>query len=462
VEDRQFEGLWWLPEQPGTTVGGVLTFSNRKPILLSLIGSLGPIESFGQPVSHSVILGVTKNSKFVTLLNCQKTGGQLSAPGYISEEYSPRTVLVGGHFQAAEEVKFHCLQVKYENLAEWIGVSGFTLAPTPDQEGKYQFSYSFPPRLTAKTTKGDVTVEYTLQQSGDRLSEMRMRQFVSLKIETGVDMGLDDWHTQFLQPIQNLLTLGMGEPTRATELIGFSPTVTSESDKGAQETPVEILYRQISERSDQRRRLAPEMLFTLSDIADVFEQTMEGWLRVAEDLDSVCNLFFGTRYAPQMYVQQRFLSMAQAAESYHRRRIRNAVLGEQDHQRRMSAVLESTPPEHRVWLQDLLAYSNEPRFAARIRELFSRTARVLDPLLPKKKKFVSTVVASRNYYTHYDTSLRDRAAHGTKLFFVAEVLSVVVQACLLAEMGISYERQVELFRRSPRYQMILDARNELE
>jgi DNA-binding transcriptional MerR regulator len=190
------------------------------------------------------------------------------------------------------------------------------------------------------------------------------------------------------------------------------------------------------------------MLFTLGDIADDFQSVMERWFAISDDLETVCNLFFGVQYTPTLNLENRFLNVVQAVESYHRRRMKNEVLPKADHKRLKSAVLSKVDAEHKIWLEGLLAYSNEPRLEHRIRELTEKAAEVINPLVTNKEEFARKVKDTRNYLTHYDKHLKDKAARGVELFWLTQKLSYLLQACFLIELGLPLEKCAKLLHRN--------------
>ena len=64
------------------------------------------------------------------------------------------------------------------------------------------------------------------------------------------------------------------------------------------------------------------MLFTLPEASPDISRVMRHWFAKQARLRPVFNLFFGTRYHPDMYLEVRFLAYAQAIETYDYRRRR--------------------------------------------------------------------------------------------------------------------------------------------
>ena len=69
-----------------------------------------------------------------------------------------------------------------------------------------------------------------------------------------------------------------------------------------------------------------------------------------------------------MYMEHRFLSIVQALEGYHRRRFPGQDLTTEQHRARLDAIIGAAPAEHRKWLSEKLAYSNEVSQRKRLRE----------------------------------------------------------------------------------------------
>jgi ApeA N-terminal domain 1 len=117
-----------------------------------------------------------------------------------------------------------------------------------------------------------------------------------------------------------------------------------------------------------------------------------------------------------MYLEQRFLNMVQAAESYHRRRRSNEVLPKSEHRERVQRIVSTAPEGDRSWLKEQLTYSNEPRLRDWLADLVALTEPVMMPLIGDVHKFVRLVTNTRNYHTHYDRRLLSKSAQGPDLY----------------------------------------------
>jgi hypothetical protein len=459
MENLNSPGFWWLPSNPDDKVPGILTFSNSDGISLSLMGYFEDITDTGSSNhnNYPVILGVTQK-KWVTLY--EGVFSHMSFPGYISQEYRVEKAFIGAHFTNSEEMRFHKIIVEYSYLFDWAGLFSIQQTQHSDQQNsyEYQLTYARHEKISATTTQAIVSVVPTFAKEGSLL-QTKISQS-AIQIEVQEELTFQDWHCRFIYPLQNLLSLATGRPNSLTNVCVYVRGGTSATlNDDVQELPIEVIFSKHYYEAERGKLLLPEdMLFTLKDIESNFSGVLENWLKLSSDLDSVLDLFFSVQYSPRMYEENKFLNITQALESYHRRRVSNQDITEEEHNNRLEAILAQTPEEHRNWLKGKLNYSNEPSFRTRIKELIETANEVISPLVGNKKLFKQKVYESRNYYTHYDLSLKERAASNTELYWLTQTLSFLIKACFLRELGFTPERSTELICRTHRYKFQLNRR----
>lgn len=76
----------------------------------------------------------------------------------------------------------------------------------------------------------------------------------------------------------------------------------------------------------------------------------------------------------------------------------------------------------------------------------------MNPLVKDHAKFAKKVRDTRNYFTHWNTDLQDKAAQGEELFRITQTLLFMLQSCLLMELGCTPERCAELISKNKKYQ----------
>ncbi|MCH7812263.1 MAG: hypothetical protein IH958_06500 [Chloroflexi bacterium] len=455
MEEQSMEGWWWLPNHEENKVAGTMTFSDEHGLQLKLFGAFKELTELENVAQHPRIFGVA-GGKLITLFNCLEAGSNLTFPGALTQRFMASVGCIGGHPSALTEQRFRQANIRYNHLAEWSRTSGFeTDWDTPDNDLlQFRVQYSYPDEVQADTRAGMISISYGFEYRPEAFSEIILRESLHFRVEPKEVLLFDDWLRIFVRPLQNFLTLATRIPNYVVSLQLFPTKDTDEESTGNKETALEFIFQQnlSSPQKQQTKVSSPfDMLFALPDIREGFSDIVDKWLEIADELDSVCNLFFSLAYRAPTYLENRFLPLVQAAESYHRRRRKNEVLSPAEHGRKIESILEHVPTEHKEWLLQKLNYSNEPSLRKRLKELVDETEGVISPLIGSKQKFVDDVVNTRNYLTHFDEELQSKAARGADLFRLAEALSVIVEACLLGELGLTGEIRTKLFHRNQRY-----------
>jgi hypothetical protein len=106
----------------------------------------------------------------------------------------------------------------------------------------------------------------------------------------------------------------------------------------------------------------------------------------------------------------------------------------------MTDIISSVPIEHRRWLSYKLKYSNEVYLSKRLIEILSNQTNTAEMYIGDKSKqtdFITKVVSTRHYLTHFDKDQETKSAKGEELLILIEKLKMIIRACLLEEIGIS-------------------------
>jgi len=428
INDFNYDGLWWHPENPEKKISGALNFTLDDGAKLNLIGSFGTVSDFfqGDIERHDAILGISPAGHKISIYNSIKINSKYSASGFTVDSYIVPLVFIGEHFNKLNDVKFKSLNIVYSHLDAWVNISGFKFELEPNE---YTIKYKKPDSVCA--TLRDCNVSIGFNVSGPDWSIVQKSTRINQESVITIDFMVEKTFDECLDVIylmQNFLSLGVGEPVKPLEIKGFL-------DKKSSPHGIEILYTNNYIRMPVRDIIPPHMIFNLNDISEKFEEYLNNWFENAELLKPVYDLYFGTLYNQRMYQEQQFLSLVQAIESYHRRRFKSWELPPSDHDQRLKKIYDSTPDEHKEWLKGKLNYSNESNLRKRLKEIFKRYPSIV---LINRNKFINDVVNTRNYLTHYDNKLKNVAITDEKgLYNVTEKLKNLIEICLFTELGFN-------------------------
>ncbi|NET42545.1 HEPN domain-containing protein [Okeania sp. SIO2B3] len=473
MENIEYSGYWWLPSEPDLKIAGILKFKNTEGIKLQLIGSFLNFYTAGKiPTNIPIILGVV-HREIITICNSINSHSRRSSPGFASQEYTSELALIGRHFTKPDEILFNKARVRYSYLSDWADLPLIKREPDLrdldwNKERELRFTYTAPEDIEAKTTYGKFSVIYNCSEAGKRES-IDLKQFVSLMIQPNEELSCKDFHFKFIHPLNNFITFATDRTNCITELEFYSrhgDTDIVDSRYSLDEIPIKAIYKTYypdRKKLDKllfHNKIFSEMLFSLSDIKSDFSLIMQRWFNSVEKLDSVLNLFFSIKYKPDIYLESKFLNLVQAVESYHRRQIKNHVLPEDEHKERKERILGSVPSEYQEWLKEKLNYSNEPTLKERLIELLELIPEITKQLIKDKEVFATQVKNARNYFTHYNKSLKKKVPQPEELSWFIELLSFILQACILKELGCTSERCHQLLNRNKRYKNALERARE--
>ncbi|MDY7004678.1 MAG: hypothetical protein SWX82_12145 [Cyanobacteriota bacterium] len=468
---ENLEGFWWLPSEPELKVAGILKFTKSEGIKLQLIGSFLNFYTAGKiPTNIPIILGVV-HKKIITLCNSINSNSRRSDPGFASQEYISQLALIGRHFTNPNELLFNKATVQYSYLSDWADLPLIKREPDLidldwNKERELRFTYTVPEDIEAKTTYGKFSVIYGCSEAGKRES-IDLKQFISLMIQPNEELSFKDFCSKFIHPLNNFITFATDRANSITKLELYSYYGDLDLDivntgYTIDQIPIQAFYKNYyPDRKEQNQFLFKyemlfEMLFSLSDIKSDFSLIMQRWFDSVEKLDSVVNLFFSIKYKPDIYLENKFLNLVQALESYHRRQIKNHILPEDEHKERIERILDSVTSEYKEWLKDKLNYSNEPTLKERLIELLELIPEITNQLIKDKEGFATKVKNARNYFTHYNKSLKKKVPQPEELSWFIELLSFILQACILKELGCTSERCHQLLNRNKRYKNALE------
>jgi hypothetical protein len=446
IQTHTYRGYWWLPENEKRKLFGTLTITegDAKLQLLDhfgrrLISNTEKEEVFSFSLTERPrILGVSTDGKAITLEGGQVANSTESFPGIPTSTYAREVALIGAHFDADEEIGFDEIAIRASDLNTWTCVSGFS-AKTGMREHKkgylifekVEVSYEAPDDIEVPLAGGErAFIRFTAPSEGiGRGSDhIAIRQDAALHLRLAKRASLEQVFDR-VGHIRNFLSLAVGHPVAILSVTGFQDNFV----QGKSETPVPItLLWKIPHNPDppSRRREPWEMLFTLPEAKPDISRVMRSWFAKQARLKPVFNLFFGSRYHPDLYLDVRFLLHAQAIETYDYRRRRKP--GNKHLARRIGDVLD---------------------------ECKTVSKRIVGTTAAERDDFIEAVKAARNYYTHYNPKLEKKVARGASLHLLLVQLQAIIEMSLLRELGFPAKAINEILDRVDRYSEIEHFKN---
>lgn len=459
IEKFECKGVWWLPDNPKKQILGMLRFVPGEGAVLDLMGSFVELKSTDVSFEPEVVLGTSSIGKKITLHKCFETKECCSTSGFPTSSFYANIVFIGWHFTKPENLKFKSFFVNYPYFEEWSKIGVFSHRwESEEKSKKYEMKYELPEPVEAKINNSKISFDHDLNIIYDLLREVNLKHTTFIKIEPEDELHFEEYQS-ILYYLQNFLSLAT---RRAIYPLSIKATaeqykhVSTFSTGKVHHPPIEIFYNVIDKVDLSEKLNHYSMLFTFEDISGQFETYLQNWFDKAELLKPVYDIFFGTLYKPSMYLEVQFLSLIQAVESYHRRRFGGKYLSDDDYKEVCDTLVNAIPDSVEGGLKDSLksriGYGNEFSLRTRLRRLFDSDGyrEILSEFAENRNAFIGEVVDTRNYLTHYEGI--EKAAIGEELDPFIRKLKILLEICLLTELGFSTEEIKKLFPRDGRYQ----------
>jgi hypothetical protein len=430
-------GEWWIPSNPETKTKGILTFSQDKGANLEL-------ETYVDG-DISTMLGNISPIGNVTLLRCIP----LTAPVFAKVPGVPyrllsQQVILGAHYE--NDIKLDSLHINFSNLFEWIHRSGIN----PDELFKKDIviQYHQPESISLQIAPElSIRIDFRPSVYANNKGELRLNERAIFSLDNKEPIELNAC-LELMHHFRNFLCLAIQSTIFPKEIYWLN-------NEGR--TNVQLMFQLDAISNSEYDPF--NNLVEFKDIEHRFGTYLKDWYLKRKNLEPICQLYFGSQYGRFVYLNLKFLSMIQALESYHRAFISNEELTKSEHEKRIAAIMETAPKIHETWLAEKLQYSNEPSLRKRIKTILEMFPKTVPAIIPDPKWFINRAVRTRNYMNHFDPVLKDEASNNTELFALTERLRVIVEMCLLKEIGFDldeintkitnhYSNRLKLFRLS--------------
>lgn len=455
------QGRWWLPENPDRVLTGNLEITSDGDATLDVMGVFDddPAQMFTPMATAPVILGDTDDGEAVTLIQASPREQRLPLGSYGGITFKPQAVYVGGHLSDPTETPFHRVVFRFKGLDEWLGITGLQTGFMQDYAGA-TIAYTLPKDIRLELGHNEwLTLAFTWKPTGfgSSLTEAGIRQKAEVRIDSAAGMTIDRIESLLFE-LLNFFCLVLDRRTAIEQLSLYSWQVIRHS-----------LYRSEAKRISYIRGAAfpppvdgnfdrREMLIAYPAAADRFQTMVRRWLEKHETLRPVFELYFGLIHNDRLYVENRFLSLAQALETLHRRTQPGTELPPDGHADRMTEVLAACPAAYRSWLDRKLRFSNELTLADRLRELIKPFGNWFGAR-KARSTFIEKTVETRNYLTHH-TRMEDRQVFSDeKLFPASEKLRALLLLHMLGEIGIEHADLKEIVSANRKLSSILNLRS---
>ncbi|MCI5144534.1 MAG: hypothetical protein D3923_03185 [Candidatus Electrothrix sp. AR3] len=271
---------------------------------------------------------------------------------------------------------------------------------------------------------------------------------IYLEITSAVLRSVHNWWYEVIRPLRDLFSLAMDRSIAVTR---FEVIDEREPEKRAAKR---IFFKERGTPLNEGDLDEENMLFSRNDITGDIGRLMNNWLRMSSssEFSIFCNLYSSVTRTKDQYIDEEFLSLSQAVEIYHRLRLSNTVLPQEEWQKKVNKILEKVQnKDEQKWLKEKLFLSNIPPLQNRLEELLDKLEPTTSLLVADKKGFAELVKHTKYHLIRWDTKEKKKATSYSDLYFVSRTLRYLITACLLKELGFDSVKIAELLKKNVRF-----------
>jgi hypothetical protein len=439
IQNEIYKGNWSLPGET-ESYSGTLTFNPVDGAQLEIHGAFPRTHTLS---SIDIVHGRTIDG-WITLLNVRQaitTGSNIT--GASLTKYTPVYIFVGHRFSSIEEIRFRKVKFSLFNLLEWIN-------PTVVQEDisidHYILNYGTPSSIPIKCYEG---CSGSIDCSLDRKSNFGFYE-VEIKQKASITLTYDQprSYKEIIQDTLTILrfvTLCTYEQSYPIEMNLLDDNLQEVISIGSQKQHIpkliKLIYRSPFYSPVYKDRKFYQHLVSYDSIASNFETILPAWFKLSKELEQPLELILRSFINKYEFSIEKFMDIAKAMELFHRLRFSNKILSEQEFETRKAKFrLKDLTTKELDWIEGRMKHGNEPSLFKRLKELAKKYRfSYFDVRVKKLDKFCIQASENRNYYTHFDESLKEKALNGKELFDLMENLKIILLAGILNSISIPSE-----------------------
>ena len=436
-ETQPKSGYFWLPGHRDRTLPGTLTLKDGGRIELEVLGFLDGRSPFGDELHIPRIVGLVEQDGYVTLEECFCINWTMSFGGVSKAHFIAHRALLGISYDENEPVFLDEFRFSVEGLDEWLGMSG--IQATADFAKKTATINYVPQDEVVLRLQNGFQLTFGLSwtlPSSPIVTEAKIAQKAHIRLTAPNPTPLDGF-TSIAHLITNFLCFASDETVSINSVSGRMTNSTAKDGEKAEKLDMTIVYQSLPFAERPPNTKWHTMLFRFPEIRESAEAMFNAWLNAYEQFQPALDLYFSARTGAHRFLNGRFLALAQAVETLHRRTSSETLFEPVAYEALVATLVGLCPDAHKDWLRSKLAYGNEISLATRLRRVTEPFKNLLGPD-DERKRVIRRIADTRNYLTHYDDTLVNRAAQdGPDLYQLCQKLEGILQLSFFAAVGFS-------------------------
>lgn len=421
-------GEWFLPNQVKGRIQGVLKQNDNGRIRLH---SLDQIDDNGGLFfggkNYEIIYGMLSTGPKVTLINSYMNAIS-HAPGYEESFFEPTALVVGGH---VPEWNFdvEAIAADFDRIDDWFGVSPFRIGQ-PENRSEMTVSCKLPYFQPFEVGDKKIALLCNMRIKNMSSKDMSLQYSARAEIQFFEPKKITD-ALEELKTLSDFFTLCMGTKCNYRNI-----SFTYQSNKNNM-----LLFNNGQQDIPLKKNLPP-FLISYQHISKQFALCLNTWYIKKDNIAPIIDYFVEAHDdSSHQSVVMTFLKLAQALESFSRKTWGEPNEPKEQYDEKIQRILEklSDNAEDQKWIEDMLKRpgANEPSNNKRFKNILQSVQELLQIQKDNVKKLAYKIVATRNYYTHFNENIKKEIYDNEEIYYVNVIMKETLRILLLRELWVS-------------------------
>ncbi len=448
MDGEAVDGWWWIPGRESDRRFGRMSAGASDPWKLDVYGGLDDHSGASDFLSdemktaaviHGHRLHGSPGQRFVSLVDCWQTSSNITyggaADGERAESWTFQEVISGPEVATSEGPVIE-IRVRLSNLLKWSGRP----RPRPTRSDV---------EVSASSTSMDVGTAEVPGGSIDLVldhdtiegeTELTIRHQATFRVVPDEPLSFRTAMSEFALPLRSLLSFLTIAHVDVDSVRGLLEPGNDDRRR------LWFYYQTALQRplAEPKRPQAHEMLVTWPDMQTTVQELLSSWFELHARFERTIQMLLLPHHAPYLYADDRLMTAFVAVEAFHNERIGGTALDSVAHDKRVDAIVEAAPLEHRSWTNEMLRGRNAKGQRRKLTEVLDYSGATGQAVLEAAPRFVDLALRSRHQVAHPSGS--DRVA-GAEYLAASYGLRWILRHCLLVELGIDDRRAAELIAR---------------
>lgn len=437
-------GIFWLPENPEKKFWGNLSISQNGEIILDMyylsddsdhkITGNGKINN--DEISNLIISGIIDQEN-ITLYRCSMIKRNHEVIHGVSNIIVHMDfVLLGFDYMNEKEIMLSSMKVSIEGLREWLFLSGISTQNDYAASNYTISSEPLPSISMGNHDNFDLGINFDRNFNQTRF-DVNITQEAYFFMTSEKLRPLDDF-LNMIYKIRTFLCFAIDRMVSIKSIISYSTDKLMKIQDNSICRPIKIYYKSSSFFDEIINIHRYGMLFSYSDIRDRFNCIIKKWLKSYNVMEPVFRLYFASSSMFNTYSPEIFLLLVRAMEVFHRRNFDSQRFSDQEFKDILQIIASnfSEDPKLKSFISDKMKFANEISLRKRIKEIIY-PFRNLFKSKKQIKSFVGKVTDTRNYLTHYNHDLENKAiTKGENIYKLCIKIEALLQLHFLQLIGL--------------------------